>query len=78
MAALALQHAAVLPLEFYLVVAIFQALHDRDELDQHTDLLARCNGHAAALGEVLESRDVGMMRAAVTSVIEDFRLASSL
>ncbi len=59
------------------IVAVFQDLDARDELDSHTDLLARCNQHAAALGEALESDDRAAIVSALAPMIEDFRLISS-
>ena len=60
------------------MVAIFQALQERGELDRYADLLSRCNGHAAALGEALETGNEVAMQAALTATIEDFRLVSSI
>lgn len=59
------------------IVAVFQELHERDELDLHVDLLASCNEHAAVLGESLENSDRSMIRVALAPVIDDFRLLSS-
>jgi len=60
------------------MVAIFQALHDRDELDQHTDLLTRCNEHAAALGEAIEGGNLDIIKQTLLPVVEDFGLISSV
>ncbi|MEX2681541.1 MAG: hypothetical protein Q6373_008070, partial [Candidatus Sigynarchaeota archaeon] len=59
------------------MVALFQALQERGELDRHADLLARCNGHAAELGKAIEERDEGAVRTAIAPFIDDFRLLSS-
>jgi hypothetical protein len=60
------------------IVILFQGLQERDELDQHTDLLARSNQHAAALGEALEDGVRGAIVNALAPVIDDFRLTSSV
>jgi hypothetical protein len=59
------------------MVALFQGLQDRDELDQHADLLARSNQHAAALGEALEAGERTAIVDALAPVIDDFRLVSN-
>ena len=59
------------------MVALFQTLHDREELDQHADLLTRCNQHAAVLGEALEGGDRVAIVRALAPMIEDFKLISS-
>nr|MDO8119594.1 hypothetical protein [Candidatus Sigynarchaeota archaeon] len=59
------------------MVAIFQALQERGELDRHADLLARSSQHAAALGEAMDGGDTDTIKTALTPVIEGFRLASS-
>jgi hypothetical protein len=60
------------------MVAIFQELHDKDELDQHVDLLSRSNEHATTLGEALEGKDRAAIVTALAPAIEDFKLVSSL
>jgi hypothetical protein len=60
------------------MVALFQELDRRGEIDQHADLLARCNEHAASLGEALESGDRAAIVAALAPRIEDYRLISSM
>ncbi len=59
------------------IVALFQGLQERDELDLHSDLLARSNQHAAALGEALETGDRAAIVNALGAVIEDYRKVSS-
>jgi hypothetical protein len=60
------------------IVALFQGLQERDELDQHADLLTRSNQHAAALGEALEAGDRVAIVDALAPVVEDIRFLSSL
>ncbi len=60
------------------IVAMFQELNDRGELDQHPALLTRINEHASTLGEALEGNDRAIILEALTPVIEDFRLISSV
>nr|MDO8088660.1 hypothetical protein [Candidatus Sigynarchaeum springense] len=60
------------------MVALFQALQELGELDQHADLLARCSGHAAVLGEAMDGSDVGAIKDTLSPIIEDFRLISSI
>nr|MDO8083751.1 hypothetical protein [Candidatus Sigynarchaeum springense] len=58
------------------MVAIFQAFQERGELDKHADLLARCNGHAVALSEAIETGNYPAIVSTLSPFIEDFRLAS--
>ncbi|MEX2757574.1 MAG: hypothetical protein Q6365_019520 [Candidatus Sigynarchaeota archaeon] len=60
------------------MVALFQALHDRGELDRHANLLARCNEHAAALNKTMDDGNDLSTRLLIAPVIDDFRLVSSL
>ncbi len=59
------------------MVALFQGLQERDELDDHVDLLTRCNEHASTLGTAIEGGDRTAIVAALAPMIEDYRLISS-
>lgn len=60
------------------MVVLFQALHDRDELDPYIELLSRCNGHAVVLGDAIEGGNLDNIKQAVPPVIDDFKLLSSV
>jgi hypothetical protein len=60
------------------IVALFQDLKYNGEIEQHTDLLTRCNEHATMLGESLENKQQPAIVAALALAIEGFRLISSL
>ncbi|NMC08203.1 MAG: hypothetical protein GYA24_23555 [Candidatus Lokiarchaeota archaeon] len=55
------------------VVSIFQAISERGEIDEHAEILARCNEHAATLGAALEDGDRPAIVEALGAFIDDYR-----